>query len=506
MSSILLRRGLFVVLALISQAAFALEVSVSHTLFYKPDQKNTGKLVPVAEINWQVNPRTVHYTTAPDGRIFGRMRTDIVFSTESGVIAEDHFILQTSPRATADELTTLTIIGLRKYPITQGHVKIQFRLTDLADSNSRANYTDTFTVTPQSTTTPFFSGVQLLDTVLQINEQTDFLKNGRQQIPVAANFLDEHKTLLHYYAELYATDQVSKDDYPLIQRVFITKHEDEAPGGRFVKSDTVLPASVNLISGSFPIKALGSGNYYLKVTVENNTRKVIASRTVFFQRLNVHPEADADTVVQSKSKTTGDTAMEEVQVLDLKKTFIGKYSLAQVRAILKMLIPVSNGDALLSINGFLKKPDELYMRYFVYNHFLAIDKKNPEKAWKEYSDKIREVNKRFSSGGTPGYETERGFTFLRYGPPTDIVTVSNEKGALPYEVWQYNSLRQQNGKDIPDAVFLFYKPAQMMSDYRMLHSTVSGEVVNPQWRRYLYTTEEGGTMGNSRAEQYIRNR
>jgi GWxTD domain-containing protein len=198
--------------------------------------------------------------------------------------------------------------------------------------------------------------------------------------------------------------------------------------------------------------------------------------------------------------------MEEITVLDLKKTFIGKYTLAQVRAILKMLIPVSDANSINSINGFLKKPDELYMRYFIYNYFAAIDKKNPERAWKEFSDKIREVNKKFSYGGTPGYETERGYTYLRYGAPTDIVTVSNEKGALPYEIWQYNSLRQLNGKDIPDAVFLFYKPDQMMSDYRMLHSTVSGEMINPSWRTYLYNGGEGGNNGNSRAEQYIRNR
>ena len=194
-------------------------------------------------------------------------------------------------------------------------------------------------------------------------------------------------------------------------------------------------------------------------------------------------------------------------VLNLNETFIAKYNLAQIRAILKMLIPLSDAMSVQTIDGFLKKPDELYMRYYIYNHFAAINKNDPDKAWKEFSEKIKEINKRFSEHGIAGYETDRGFTFLRYGEPTEIVTVANEKGSLPYEIWQYNTLTQLNHKEIPDAIFLFYKSGQMaMSPYKMLHSNVSGEIVNPSWRTYLYQSIEGGNDGNSRAEQYIGNK
>jgi len=198
-----------------------------------------------------------------------------------------------------------------------------------------------------------------------------------------------------------------------------------------------------------------------------------------------------------------DTGMESVTVLNLSKTFLAKYDLAHIRAILKMLLPYSDALATNTINGFLKKPDEMYMRYYIYNFFANINKKQPSQAWKDFSVKITEVNKLYNTHNTPGYETDRGIIYLRYGPPSDVITVENEPGTQPYEIWQYNTLTEMIHKDIPDAYFLFYQPNQMMHDYKLLHSTVDGEIQNKNWRGSLYTSDGSGDHSNTRAEQYI---
>ena len=167
-----------------------------------------------------------------------------------------------------------------------------------------------------------------------------------------------------------------------------------------------------------------------------------------------------------------------------------------------MLLPFSDADATNTINGFLKKPDDMYMRYFVYNYFAAINKDNPGKAWKEFSEKIVEVNKLFSTHGTRGYNTDRGFIYLRYGPPTEVITVESEQGSLPYEIWQYNTIMQINHRAMANGVFLFYRPNEV-DDFKLLHATVVGEIQNEGWRNYLYTNGGGGNNGNSRAEQYL---
>jgi GWxTD domain-containing protein len=145
----------------------------------------------------------------------------------------------------------------------------------------------------------------------------------------------------------------------------------------------------------------------------------------------------------------------------------------------------------------------MYSRYFIYNFWLSRDKENPEKRWKEYAEQVKQANKLFGSSMLPAYETERGRIFLKYGRPSDRIVVENEQGALPYEIWQYNTLSTTG-----DAMFLFYRPGLIANDYKLLHSTLSTEVVNRAWRSYLYTGGSQASDGsrNSRAEQYFQNR
>src|SRR6185295_19538701 len=103
--------------------------------------------------------------------------------------------------------------------------------------------------------------------------------------------------------------------------------------------------------------------------------------------------------------------------LDLRATFVSRFEMPQLRAILKMLLPAAEPAEESAIKGFLDRPDELYMRYFIYNHFSNINKGDPAKAWKQFSDVVREVNRLYKSGSTMGYETDRGIIHLRYGAP-----------------------------------------------------------------------------------------
>ncbi len=493
------RPGLCLLILVISLRGLAIDAVVSHTVFYRNDPSQNGRLVPTLEMYWQINPHTVHYVTDADKMIVAHIKTDIVLTGAGGVIKEDHFILNTVPCATVEELMLHSIIDLRRYFAGPGHFTVKLSLTDLADTAKKFAYSDTFTVvTP--TSAAYFSGVQLLDTILESKAHTAFYKNDRQQVPLCTNFLDDSKKELHYYAELYGTDGVSKTDYPLIQKITIGKKANEAHYSDFIKTDTISPDQALMLSGSFAINTLPSGNYYLNMTLESSQHRIIASNNLFFQRLNIHP-AEEKAAVANIAKT--DTAMEKVNLLDLNKTFLAKYSLPEVKAILKMLLPVADPLESQTINGFLKKPDDLYMRYFVYNYFLNINKKDPGRAWKEYSEKVIEVNKLYKGHGSRGYETDRGFVYLRYGAPTDVITVENETGTLPYEVWQYNTLKDMNHKDMAEAIFLFYKTNDMIGDFKLLHCNVPGELQNKGWRNYLYVNSQGGNNTNSRAEQYI---
>jgi GWxTD domain-containing protein len=481
--------------------AMALEAVFGHTVFYIPDSLNSINLLPYVETYWEIDPHTVHFTSTPEKTIIARIKTDIYFSNASGIVSQDHFILKTPPKTNVNELSSLSIIDLRRYFLSKGSYTVKLMLTDLGDSSQKFTYTDTFSINPGNDSV-FYSNPQLLDTVIESPKPTFYFKNGHQQIPVCLNFLDEPKKVLHYYAELYGAGRLSKSNFPLYQRITINKKETDVQGNLF-KTDTLLSA-VDLmpITGSFNISGLASGNYNVHVTLENKFHYVLASGNLFFQRLNKHPAVDS----VKRAAARQDTGMENVTVLNLNKTFVAKYSLSEVKAILKMLLPFTDPTGTQAINGFLRSPDELYMRYFIYNFFTSVNKDDPGKAWKEFTEKIIEVNKLYSATGLRGYETDRGFIYLRYGPPTDVITVENEQGTLPYEIWQYNILTEQSKRDVTDAVFLFYKPNQNTSDFKILHSTVTGETQNLAWRSFLYLNASGGNNTNSRAEQYLGSR
>ena len=495
------RIGLFAMLMIFTASrAAAINAQVSHTLFYA---KVAGSMRPEVEISWQVRPQSLHFSTTPEKTIVARIRTDIYLITDTGILLQNHFAVQTPPRNTVDELATLSVVDMRRYPVPlKGNIQIKVILTDLADSTHPYLYADSFSV-ENNTLSPVITRPQLLDTAYTSSGQDLFTKYGQEQIPFSSDFVDDPHTVLHFYSELYQTDLVPKRDFPLIRKVSISKKEYEAAYGKFATTDTIKRAAdIVPLYGSFPIRTLPSGNYYLNITLENSAQKVLATNTLFFQRMNLHPATEE----LKKDLAKLDSGMENITVLDLDKTFVHKYSLAEIKAILKMLLPVVDPVGAATINNFQKKPDEMYMRYFVYNYFSAINKKDPAKAWKEYSDRVIVCKKLYSAHGVPGYETERGRIFLRYGKPTDIVTVLNESGALPYEIWQYNSLRQMNGKEIPDAMFLFYKQYDLMGDFVLLHSNVAGEALNMSWRSYLYQNGQGINSGMSTAETYMGNK
>lgn len=493
---------------LLPGVAPALDATVTRSVSFA-SADNGVNYRPYLEVSWQVNPRSVHFAKMADGKISGRIRTDIVVKDDKGIINEEHFISQTSPRSTPEELETLTILDTKRLRIAEGKLHLLFRLSDVNDSTAHFDYVDSFEVViPHGS--PYYSDIQLLDTFFTLDAKTPFERNGRQHIPMCADFLGDNKRNLHYYTELNNLRSVPAELYPLVHRVRLAKKKNEAFLADPAVSDTLLTARVPVVLGTFPVGKITSGNYYIVMSLEDRTGRTLCSQARFFQRMNLHPEV-SEVPKKAIKEVLADTAMEKITVLDLDKTFLSKYNLAQIKAMLKMLLPQSDPMQTSTINNFLKNPDEMYMRYYLHNYFQSINSKDPGKAWKEYSEKVMAVNKKFSAQGTAGYETERGFIYLRYGAPTDIVTVTNETGTLPYEIWQYNTLTQfSNKKELANALFLFYKSGQMIGDYRLLHSTVPGEMMNSAWRMYLYAKNSASTSAgvntNSRAEQYFGNR
>lgn len=467
---------------------YGIDALPGRAVFYRP-QADT--LSPYMELYWQIDPNTVTFKKDEKEIWTAHITTVLEVSNDTGVLVSQKYYLRTTPAASLLAAQLQNIMDLQRFSVTPGKVRIKLTLFQDGESIPPFEYIDSIEIDPARTL--FYSSVQLLDTFYATGTENMFVKNKYFQIPQCLNFLDDYRTHMHYYTELYRADELAKKDGPYVQHVYVSRKEFDYPIAGTASADTVLRRGIMPVMGTVKIKALPSGNYYLNFILKNAKGSELAKKSLFFQRSNTNPVAEEDSTEADSTRPL----FEKVNVFDLSTTFVGKYTIAQLKAIMKMLKPIATEAELVNINGFAKRPEETYMRYFVYNFWKSRMPADPAKGWEEYTDQVRQVNKMFGSKYRAGYETDRGFYLLKYGPPDQRDIITQEQGALPYEVWQYNA----PGKQSSPGAFLFYNPGFMVDDYKLLHSTVQGEMRNTNWRAELYNTGASVNNNNSRAEQ-----
>lgn len=483
--------GLFIILNLWSFNCFGLQAVVKHNLFYLFNESEKV-FQPQLEIQFEVDPQTILFEKK-ETTWNAKIKVDINIFIDGKSFKEDHYILTTPPVNEGIKTLTQKIMDLRKFNLKQGKINYIITISDQIKSDNSLSYN--YNVEPSELKSGlFFSSVQLIDTLFPLQSKDSlFLKSGVNQIPFVVDFLENRKTL-HYYAACYQNQDALKENQNYFIKTFISKKQLESTIYNLSSTTPLLQQPINNIQGSFPIGMLKSGNYYLNVVVEDSFKQSILSQSLFFQVLNKKPE----TISKPIEEKVVDKKTDSISYVNLSKTFIAKYTPAQIRAILKMLLPISEPTERNRITEFLRASDEMYSRYFIYNFWASRDPNNPEQAWNLYAEKVKVVNKSFGSSSKPGYETDRGIIQLKYGAPTERIIVNNEDGAYPYEIWQYNNLPKN-----PNALFLFYKPGIAVTQYDLLHTTVLGELRNKQWRNNLYLNGSSADPLSSKAEFYI---
>jgi GWxTD domain-containing protein len=468
---------------------WAIQAVMTHNVFYAPDQ-NTLK--PYVEIYWEIDPNTLLYNKT-DNSWKGKIKTDITLSKNGTIVTEEHYILETLPISDVKMLYHQRIMDLRRFALDTGSYQLKVVLTDVVNKGNAFDYNKNIVL--NSTQKPFFSDIQLVDTCFASTEKNNYQRNNTIQIPLASNFFDENRKLLNYYAELY---QPTSAPNAAMVKVFISKKENEFPLHNLIDTFSVQQQKINIIAGKLNLATLASGNYFVNTALCDSDGKAVATQSLFFQMLNPHPVV----YNQPKDTTKKDSTAKPNQptYINLNKTYLSKYTPGQIRLILKMLVPIADPTERLNIGEFLKSPNDVYSRYFIYNFWTKRNSKDPEAAWKAYAEKVKYTNREFNASMLRGFESDRGRIFLEYGAPTERIKVENEDGANPYEIWQYNVLNDQ-----ANVLFLFCRTGFVGSDYRLIHTTYAGEKSNRKWRLDVYINGNA-TSSNSRAEQYFGNR
>jgi len=453
-----MKKSIFLLIALFTLMTGnikALDASVSYASF-----KSTE--FSFIEVYLNILGTTVEYSTTDSIMYQASVEVLILIKQDTSIVQHDKYIL-------SGPITKFTndFMDVRRFPLPDGEYVLEVILIDVNKPENRAAYEKSFIVNYRDKGL-LQSDIQLVGKYHEETSNSLFVKNGLFLEPLPYNFYYKDATHLYFYQELYNSDKVLND-------LFLMRYTIERLNGNgkteavMIGNKKLSPKSVNVALVKKDITKLPSGNYQLVVKILNREGELLSSKSIPFQRSNPYFEEEI------------------LASADLGKEFVADMDKQTLRYSLKAIAPIVYDNNVEVLNLVIGGNDVVAQRRYLFSFWGRINPNNPKEAYDKYMEAARAVDKKYNSGFGYGFESDRGYTFLKYGKPTDIVTVEDEPTAPPYEIWIYDEVnttpRQGNVK------FLFYNPSLAGGNFQLLHSTCIGELNNPQWEVTLYNND-----------------
>ena len=454
-------------LSLLAFSARALDASISYASFYSP----SGNYV---EVYLHFAGKSASFRQLPDSSFQANVDVVILFKKGGEVLKFDKYRLN-SPAANAP----IDFVDSRRYSLENGDYELEVTVTDANAPDNISTYTSPLKINfdPEKIGQ---SDIQLLASLQKYEGPTEnpMVKNGYLFEPLATQFYDRTAQTLLFYNEIYNSDKTFDGDFLVTYAIEEVLDEDQTKriqvGYRRCSPEAICP-----VVQQVDIADLPSGNYLLVVEVANRYKEVFSRKSAYFQRSNPF-------VKSSREEIAG-------KVETLEDEFVSKLSDEELRYSLKaiaMLVDDHDGEVL---NLILKDSKREAMELYLFSFWARENPANPEIAYDDYMHVARAVDLRFNNGFGYGFETDRGYIFMKYGAPNDVVTIEDEPSAPPYEIWTYNQFPATGQNNVK---FLFYNPSLAMNGFILLHSTARGEVNNPRWEVELYKNAPNELQGS----------
>lgn len=321
------------------------------------------------------------------------------------------------------------------------------------------------------------SGIQLLESYSKSITPGNLTKSGYDLLPYVSTYYPPNATKLKFYTEIYNAKKILGEGQKIILSYFIESFDTKTKLSDFTAFSKQTVNEVNILLAEFNIETLPGGNYNLVIEVRDKDNMLQAYQKCFIQRKNISTQV----------------SLEDLKAIDINKTFAGNYNnMDTLMGYMKSLRPIATSSEIEFLEHQLKEKNLPLMQQFFYVFWKSRNPDNAEIAWLEYAVEVIKVNKEFATYGMKGYDTDRGRVYLQYGPPNQRSISDNEPSAYPYEIWEYNSLKDrrqvltnpyntQSGKK-----FVFYNPDMVSNKYKLIHSTAKGEIYNTNWEMLLH--------------------
>jgi GWxTD domain-containing protein len=462
-----IRNLLILFTLLVSSIGFGrnLRVIIDHNTFYTPE---TGHYI---QVYMQFLATSVHYQDV-DGKKHGEIDVQLILSQNNLVAGFDKYRLKTAPLG--DTLFE-DFYSIRRFKVQPGDYQLEFTAIDSNKPEDTISFTRSFHIDDWSEELTF-SDIALVESISKTKKPSEFTKNGMELIPRLSTYYPVESEKLIFYTELNNTHLLG-DSARFAFRYFVAdkvtnKVVNELIGIKRIKASSVIP-----LLYMFNIEELSSGEYYLGLELLDDEGIVIRDKKVYFDRFNPLIE----------------NALDDYEGVALDPYFQKQLSSDSLFYFLESLIPISSRIEHENILKVIKTRDTLVAQKYFQSYWKKTSPLNSTDAWLSYKKLVHIVEKDYGTSLFPGFRTDRGRIFLKYGPPNTLVNRPNDPNQYPYEIWQYYKLGAFSNKR-----FIFYNPTLVGNDYVILHSDMPGELFNSNWEFELNKRGSGARDSRSR--------
>lgn len=451
---------------LMPQRSAALEVLNDNCFFWAPEG---GSYI---ESYFLVFPNSVKMQPDDAGKLSGSLEFTYLLMQEDSVILADKYRLN-SPLFDSASLQSSHFSDTRRKWVEPGTYILEVHVSDLADTANKQTIRNKLVV-PEMSNELALSGISLIGSYEKSEDPSDpYYRNGLRLLPRVVNFFPGENDQLRFYCEIYhSAEQLSGERFLAKYRIVAGENQTVGSYAGFKKMET---AEVNVLFTAFDLTDLHTGNYYLLVEILDSKGQLKAERKLFFQRLNRGLE-------QRAIET------------NIDKGFAANYNSEELKMYLSSLYHLSERTQQFTIESLVEEGNLISMRNYLEDYWHKKEPLAPKAAWENHLRKLRFCNKRFSTSYSPGYDTDRGILYLKYGPPSDMRN-DEEPGGYEWEIWQYYKL--PDGQT--DVRFAFYNPTRINNDFEMIHSNGVGEINDPNWKMLIYRNRNN--PGNNNTNQ-----
>jgi GWxTD domain-containing protein len=458
------------------QKAMAIDASISYASYKVNDQA-------FVELNLFVIGQSLKFKPVDKDSINYQAGVEVLvlFRQGEAIVKADRYNLRS--RVTA---TFLDLMDIKRYALPQGNYSLSVTFKDLENVKNIQTYKKDIIVAFEKEKIGQ-SEIQLLSVFKKDSINSVFAKSGYYMESLPFNYCDMRTTHLAFYDEFYDADKVVKDD--IIFGYFV----ERVQGDKILQPSILKvfkkqkPQGVNVNLYQFDITELPTGSYRLTIEARNRAKELLSSRFVDFERSNP--------LLRLKRDSTNDKLVS-------KYTFIQNLSNDDLAYSLRAIVmKVSGGDDSKVIQEILRTKNIEAQRRELLNYWINANPNQPEKAYNDYMKVARAIDKEYANGFRYGFETDRGRMYMKYGQPSDVLSVEDDPSAPPYEIWRYQKVEQTKQTNVK---VLFYNPNLVSNGHILLHTNLRGETNNPQWKTILYRNAREDFKGNGFDETEVK--